>query len=115
MRAVNVAGRSEWAYFTYVKAAEEKAAAPAMPANFKVTAAENYTATVSWSAVSGATSYEVQYKRAGIDWRTDGDYKTNTATSYTSAGLANYNSYDYRVRAVNAAGRSEWAYFTYVK
>ena len=86
-----------------------------MPANFKVTAAENYTATVSWSAVSGATSYEVQYKRAGIDWRTDGDYKTNTATSYTSTGLANYNSYDYRVRAVNAAGRSEWAYFTYVK
>ena len=98
-----------------MKAAEEKAAAPAMPANFKVTAAENYTATVSWSAVSGATSYEVQYKRAGIDWRTDGDYKTNTATSYTSTGLANYNSYDYRVRAVNVAGRSEWAYFTYVK
>lgn len=89
--------------------------APAMPANFKVTAAENYTATVSWSAVSGATSYEVQYKRAGIDWRTDGDYKTKTSTSYISTGLADYDSYDYRVRAVNAAGYSPWSEFTYTK
>ena len=109
----------DWLYSDdIIKQSDEPAytvSAPAMPANFKVTAAANDTATVSWSAVSGATSYEVQYKRAGIDWRTDGDYTTNTATSYTSTGLANYNSYDYRVRAVNAAGRSEWAYFTYVK
>lgn len=68
----------------------------------------NWAAKISWNAVSGATSYEVQHRtpKTGNAWKADPDY--SSGTSYISTGLKDYNSYDYRVRAVNAKGTSDW-------
>lgn len=61
------------------------------------------TATISWTAVSGATSYDVDYKtNASSTW-------TNAATATTStsvnlSGLASGTIYDWRVRATCPAG-----------
>ncbi|MEW9699761.1 glycoside hydrolase family 48 protein [Paenibacillus sp. SI8] len=67
--------------------------------------AGNAQAALSWTASSGATSYNV--KRAAT---TGGPYTTVatgvTATSYANAGLTNGTTYYYVVSAVNSAGES---------
>lgn len=75
----------------------------------------SWAARISWNAVSGATSYEVQYRtpKTGNAWRTDPDY--SSGTSYISTGLKDYNSYDYRVRARNSSSTSDWTTYTLVK
>ena len=113
VRAINSAGVSPWSEYTYVK---PTASVPSAPTGLKATKATDSSAIVSWNSVSGATSYQVQYWRQGMtDFKDDSDYTNKTATSYTSTGLANYNSYKYRVRAKNSAGTSPWSSeYTYV-
>jgi len=90
-----------------------------MPRNFKITKASASTATVSWDPVEGATSYEVEYwSRSWNEWRADYEYSPylgTTTTTYITKGLSNHPYYEFRVRAKNASGVSEWAYFTYYK
>ena len=89
-------------------------AAPAAPTNFKAVYVDNERAKLSWSASSGATSYEVQYWSVGSNaWKTDTSY--GSGTSYTSTGLRNYSSWTFRVRAVNSAGKSDWVSCNYEK
>jgi subtilisin family serine protease len=77
-------------------------AVPAAPLGLTATGADARV-TLSWAAVSGATSYRVQ--RSGT---TGGPYTTVatgvTTTSYTDSGLTNGVPYFYVVTAVNAAG-----------
>lgn len=73
---------------------------PAAPTNVVATAGDAQ-ATLTWTASSGATSYEV-YLQGGAS-----PVKTVTATSTTITGLTNGNSYTYVVRARNAAGLSD--------
>ncbi len=55
-------------------------------------------ATVSWSAVSGAASYDVDYKLASATaWTNAATASTTTSRSIT--GLAASSAYDWRVRA----------------
>ena len=89
-----------------------KATAPFAPTNVKVTKIDNRNAQISWNSVSGATSYEVQFRRDGIDWRADTDYAGGT--SYTSTYL-DYDPYYFRVRALNSAGTSAWVEITYYR
>ncbi|GAA0136846.1 hypothetical protein YSY43_36870 [Paenibacillus sp. YSY-4.3] len=77
---------------------------PAAPTSFTATAG-NAQVSLTWNAVSGATSYTV--KRA----TTSGGPYTNvatgvTATSYTNTGLTNGTTYYYVVSASNNAGSS---------
>lgn len=77
----------------------------------------NSTVRVSWNPVSGALSYEAQYKspKTNYIWVKDTDYKNCTATSYASVGMVNGRTYMFRVRAVNASGTSDWSEeYTYV-
>jgi hypothetical protein len=98
-------------YKTGGKAAQQPA--PAAPSNLTVARGDAYTAKMSWSAVSGATSYEVQYyKPVSAVWAKVNDYKSGT--SFIVTGLVN-NSYDFRVRAVNSAGSSAWVNITYTR
>ena len=55
-------------------------------------------ATVSWAAVSGAASYDVDYKLASATTFTNAVTAT-TATSRSISGLAASSLYDWRVRA----------------
>src|SRR5579864_1248052 len=77
--------------------------APAVPTNLTATAANGQVA-LSWSASSGATSYNV--KRSTTS---GGPYTTiasPTTTSYTDTGVTNGTTYYYVVSAVNTAGQS---------
>nr|WP_246070607.1 glycoside hydrolase family 6 protein [Paenibacillus kobensis] len=77
---------------------------PAAPANLTATAG-NAQATLTWTASSGATSYNV--KRATTS---GGAYTTVatgvTGTTYSNTGLTNGTTYYYVVTAVNSAGES---------
>lgn len=78
--------------------------APAAPTGLSATAG-NAQVSLTWNAVSGATSYTV--KRA----TTSGGPYTNvatglTGTSYTNTGLTNGTTYYYVVSASNSAGSS---------
>jgi len=72
------------------------ASVPAAPTGLSATAG-NAQVTLSWSASSGATSYNLYRNgtnvRAGI-----------TGTSVTDAGLTNGTTYSYQVSGTNAAG-----------
>ncbi len=60
-------------------------------------------ATLSWSAVSGATSYNVQYKLASASTYTS---VSTASTSYALTGLASGTAYNWMVNAVCASGTS---------
>ncbi|WMT43488.1 fibronectin type III domain-containing protein [Paenibacillus sp. D2_2] len=101
--AVNSAGES--ANSTQVTATPQTTVTvPAVPAGLTATAG-NAQVTLSWTASSGATGYNV--KRATTS---GGPYTTVasgvTATSYTNTGLTNGTAYYYVVSAVNSAGES---------
>ncbi|MBK3645435.1 chitinase [Streptomyces sp. MBT33] len=71
---------------------------PAIPTGLTVTAVTSSTATLSWSAVTGATSYAV--------YRDGTKVHTASGTSATVTGLSPSTAYGFQVAAVNAAGES---------
>ena len=89
---------------------------PSAPTGLSAVSAssDNNSAKISWSAVSGATSYQVQYwSPANSDWLNDGSY--SSGTSYVSTGLSAHHSWTFRIRAVNPAGSSGWSQVEYIK
>lgn len=75
-------------------------APPATPPNLSATGTST-SISVTWSAVSGASKYELE---------ADGIVKYNgTGTGYTHGSLLPGTSHTYRVRAVNSAGSSSWS------
>jgi len=86
--------------------------APDVPQQVTASEAEVNKALISWQPVSSADYYEVEYYSPKYDtWITDQNY--STGTSYISNGLSAYDAYQFRVRAVNAAGASDWAVVTF--
>jgi len=60
--------------------------------------------TLSWNAVSGATSYSITWSTDNVNFT---PLVTNiTQTSYTHSGLTNGNTYYYKVVATNSSGSS---------
>jgi len=96
VRAVNAGGAS--AYST----SRSIMTVPATPTNVNATATAN-SVTVSWTAVTGATSYEVLIN--GVTHTVTG----GTSTSRTITGLTPGTNYNYQVRAVNASGASAYS------
>jgi arabinoxylan arabinofuranohydrolase len=78
---------------------------PAAPTGLSATAVSSSQINLSWTASSGATSYNV--KRATVS---GGPYTTIatgvTATSYSDTALSGSTTYYYVVSAVNAGGES---------
>jgi fibronectin type 3 domain-containing protein len=77
---------------------------PTTPSGVSVTSASSNSITVSWIAVTGASSYKV-YRSA----TSSGSYTSVgdvTATSYTDTGLSGSTTYYYKVSAYNSAGES---------
>jgi hypothetical protein len=68
------------------------------PTGLASSAITTSSATVSWSVVSGAASYDVDYKlNSSITWVNAAT--ATTATSVNLSGLTSASLYDYRVRA----------------
>ena len=98
--AVNTAGQS--ANSSQVSATPKLGIPPA-PTNLVATAG-NAQVALSWSASSGATSYNVQRSTtSGGPYTSIG---SPTTTSYTDTGVTNGTTYYYVVAAVNSAGQS---------
>ena len=68
----------------------------------------NTGATVSWTAVSGAVSYDVDYKTTATTTWTNAATAT-TATSVAISGLTAGTTYDWRVRTNCSAGSSSYS------
>lgn len=76
---------------------------PVAPAGLTATAG-NAQVALSWTASSGAASYNV--KRAATSGGPYGTIASPSATNYTDTGLTNGTTYYYVVSAVNSAGES---------
>lgn len=64
------------------------------------------SANVSWGAVSGAVSYNLQYQASGSGtWTT----LSTTSTSYGLSGLAASTTYNYQVQTVCSSGSSAYS------
>ena len=73
------------------------------PTGVTATAQTSTRVVVTWNAVAGATSYQIDRKAAGGSFVLIG---TSASNSYTDTTVAPNSAYLYRVRAVNATGSS---------
>ena len=71
-------------------------------------AARDRSLAVSWSAVTSATSYKIQWKSGNQNFGTSRQ-TTSTTTSKSLGSLTNATEYSIRVAAVNGAGDGEWS------
>jgi fibronectin type 3 domain-containing protein len=101
--AVNDAGES--ANSGQVNAAPGSGSAPTTAPGAVTVAAGNYTATLTWAAVSGATGYDIRRATAS-----GGPYSlvasNVAATTYKDTSLSNGTLYYYVITAVNQNGES---------
>jgi len=75
------------------------------PTNPSVSSVTSGSATLAWTAASGANSYDVQYKATnGGSWTT----VNSTSTSVTISGLTASTSYDWQVRTNCSSGSSTY-------
>ena len=77
------------------------------PTGLTASAITDTTATVSWAAVAGAVSYDVEYKLTSSATWTNAATAT-TATSVTITGLTQGTVYDWRVRATCSGGSGSY-------
>ena len=65
---------------------------------------------VSWTAVTSATSYKVQWKSGNQEYNTDNRQATvSGGTTKTITGLINSTTYTIRVAAINGTGDGAWS------
>jgi hypothetical protein len=77
-----------------------------VPTSLTSSAVGSSTATVSWAAAIGATSYSLQYKTAAATtWTT----VTSTTTSRALTGLTASTTYNFQVASVCASGTSAYS------
>ena len=109
VRATNASGEGAWTNSAAVSAGAAPAQAsqpPAAVASVTATRAEG-SVTASWDGITNATGYDVVYSTDdGSSWTRAA---TNQAeTSYTLSNADASLAYVIGVRAVNAAGESDW-------
>ncbi|MFD2334492.1 glycoside hydrolase family 9 protein [Cohnella sp. GCM10020058] len=102
VRAVNAAGTSGWSALATATTSQNQPQPPAVPTGLTATAASSTSISLGWTAVTGATGYQIEIDGSST-------YVTSTGTSYTHSGLTASSTHKYRVRAVNAAGTSGWS------
>lgn len=83
------------------------AAIPSTPSDLAVSATTMNSATLAWSAVAGATSYDLQQSADGSSWTTLASGETGTSFDWT--GLSVASTQYARIRATNASGSSDWS------
>jgi len=101
--AVNSVGSS--AQSTEVSATPKAVTIPATPTGLTATAGDAQV-VLSWSASTGATSYNLYRSTTAGGEGTAPVVTGITSTSYTNTGLTNGTTYYFKVAAVNSAGVS---------
>jgi titin len=87
-----------------VTAAQSGGPPPAAPTNLRVTSTTKTTARIAWTDnANNETGFEI-----GIEGR-DGLSANANATQIEATGLTCNRAYNFRVRALNAAGSSAWS------
>lgn len=77
-----------------------------VPSGLSTTGITTTTATLNWGAVSGAVSYNVQYRVVGAgSWTST----TSTTTSKSLSGLVSATNYEWQVQTVCSAGSSAFS------
>ncbi|MCL2623617.1 MAG: fibronectin type III domain-containing protein [Planctomycetaceae bacterium] len=61
--------------------------------------------TLRWTTVPGATGYVIEMREGSGPW---GQVYSGTNTQFTQIGLVPGTEYEFRIKAVSAAGDSEW-------
>ncbi len=100
--AKNSAGTSP---YSSIKTVTTKAQVCDVPSSVSVSNVTATSASVSWSAVNDADSYELQYRATGGSWTTEGA----STTSYTLSGLSEKTTYEVRVRTSCSFGSSDFS------
>jgi hypothetical protein len=95
------------AFDAFVAARSNVPVAPGQVAGLTAGSPGSKSVPLSWTAVSGASSYEVQRKpSSSTSWSAVG---TVTGTSITAGSLTSEVAYDFRVRAVNGGGNGTYS------
>ncbi|HEX9078997.1 MAG TPA: fibronectin type III domain-containing protein [Desulfuromonadaceae bacterium] len=89
----------------YTGSTQPPSSAPSAPAGVTATGGTRQV-TLSWAAVSGATSYNVYYATTSGVTTSTGTKIAGATSPYVQAGLLDATTYDYVVTAVNSAGES---------
>lgn len=90
--------------YTGQKASSSSPTVPSAPTGVTASAVSSSSITVSWAAVSGATSYGVS--RSTSSTGTFTSVGSASSPSFTDTGLSASTTYYYKVTASNAAGTS---------
>jgi streptogramin lyase len=106
VRATNAAGDSANSNTASATTQAPATVAPAAPSNLTAAAASTSEIDLTWSDNSSSeTGFKVESSLDGTTWNLLATTAAN-ATSYQSTGLNPATTYQYRVRATNAAGDS---------
>jgi chitodextrinase len=76
----------------------------ATPANFRSTAQTTSSLILAWNAVSGANSYEIQYRQSGLSWSSPITDITGPTREFPD--LLPNTMYEFQIRAVNTSGNN---------
>lgn len=84
---------------------------PATPTRFTATAASNTQINLSWTAVSGATSYDI-YRGTSADGSfprlgSEPTISSGSTVTYSDTGLTGVTTYYYKITALNGSGESD--------
>ena len=102
VRAKNSGGTSPWSSISSTTPL-------AAPSGLSASTTTSTSLTLSWNAVTGATSYEVK-QGASYEWGASGTVTAvSSGTSHTFTGLAANTSYVLYVRAKSSTGVSNWS------
>ncbi|MFA5648092.1 MAG: GEVED domain-containing protein [Bacteroidales bacterium] len=78
---------------------------PSVPTNLSTTNITATSATLNWSAVTGAASYDIQFRKQGGTWSTS----NITGTSANATTLSEGTTYEWQIRANNSYGSSSYS------
>jgi Secretion system C-terminal sorting domain/Fibronectin type III domain/Bacterial pre-peptidase C-terminal domain len=107
VRANCSSGSSSYAQTTFSTLAESGGGSCSAPTGLSTNGITGTTATATWAPVSGAVSYNVDYKLASsADWITIAN--GTTSLQWTLGGMEPTTSYDWRVRANCSSGSSSY-------
>jgi len=101
------ASASYWSAFSDEVSTTLPTTLPLAPTGLSVTGG-NSQLSLTWTKVTGATSYRVYRRTEGNPWPV-APAGIVTGTLFTDSGLTNGTTYQYTVAAVNASGGGAWS------